>query len=366
MKRFLLILLLFALPFIILLLPFFIGDPFKSLYYYDTYYDQSEPMFINNNRGFVSTQMFIQNKDKYHFDSFIFGSSRSGFYRVAQWKKYLPEDSHCFHFDGYGESLYLIYNKILFLNKHDSIKNALICIDQMVLEQVEPFYDHLHFLPPALVEYDNYFSFQFSHIRSYLEPSFFKAYWDYFFTRKVKPYMIESLVFEEKAYDYDISTNETGLSNGEWTPYDSTYYTPEKLQRFKNRKNNELYYKPSLKSEQIRMLSEIKRIFDEQNTNYRIVINPVYDQKKFCETDMAILDSIFGDNLYDFSGINTYTQDYRNYNDLSHFKPYIASDVMRIMYEKDSTLQQQWMDSIYNPDNFYPNWNDLDKFDKFD
>ena len=41
-------------------------------------------------------------------------------------------------------------------------------------------------------------------------------------------------------------------------------------------------------------------------------------------------------NVYagtDFSGINEYTNDYHNYNDLSHFKSYIAADIIKTIYQ---------------------------------
>lgn len=364
MRKFLLISCLFLLPFVILLLPYFVGDPFKAMRHYDVYYDQSEPFFINNNRGYVSTQMYLQNYDKYHFNSFIFGSSRSGYYRVAQWKKYLPTEANCFHFDGYGESLYQIHKKIMFLDSINApISNVLICIDKMVLETVEPLYTHLHFLPPALVSNSNYFSFQFSHIRSYFEPKFLFAYWDYFYTRRVRQYMFESLVFEEKAYDYDESTNETGTSQGEYMPFDSTQYTPERLQSFYVRNDSQAYYSTIIKEKQKILLFDIKRVLDKHHTNYRVVINPVYDQKKLSKEDMTFLENMFGNDLDDFSGINTFTYDYRNYGDLTHFKAYVATEIMKIMYEQDSLLKKAKKDSIYKVkcadirklDNLHPN-----------
>lgn len=349
MRNFLIISCLFALPFVILLFPYFVGDPFKAMRHYDVYYDQTEPFFINNNRGYVSTQMYIQNYDKYHFNSFIFGSSRSGFYRIAQWKKYLPEGANCFHFDGYGESLYQIHKKIMFLDSINApINNALICVDKEVLETVDPYYTHLHFLPPALVSNSNYFSFQFSHIRSYLEPKFLIAYWDYFFTRQVRSYIFESLVFEKKAYDYDKSTNETGTDKGEYVPFDSKQYTPERLHSFYVRIDSQMYYHSIIKEKQKKFLVAIKNVFEKHKTNYKIVINPMYDQKKLSEDDMEFLMNTFNGDLFDFSGINVFTYDYRNYSNLAHFKAYVASDIMRIIYEPDSTKMKFQMDSVYN------------------
>ena len=73
-------------------MPYVVTDPFKVLFHYEDYYvDNGEGYYINTNRSYVSTQMYIQNKDRYNYDSFIFGSSRSGYYLVEDWKKYLPD-----------------------------------------------------------------------------------------------------------------------------------------------------------------------------------------------------------------------------------------------------------------------------------
>ncbi len=48
---------------------------------------------------------------------------------------------------------------------------------------------------------------------------------------------------------------------------------------------------------------------------------------------MDILRDIFGEKLYEFSGINEYTNDYHNYNDLSHFKSYIAAYIIKTIYK---------------------------------
>lgn len=52
-------------------------------------------------------------------------------------------------------------------------------------------------------------------------------------------------------------------------------------------------------------------------------------------------------NLYDFTGINTFTTNYHNYNDPFHFSDRVAAKMMEIIYDSDSTHQQQMLDSIY-------------------
>ena len=131
MKRFLLYSALFLLPFLVVLLPYFITDPFKVLYHYDNYYDTGgKEYYINTNRSYVSTMMYIQNKEMYHYDSFIFGSSRSEYFMVDDWKKYIPGSASCFHFDGSGESLYNIHKKLKYIAGRSPIRNVLICMER--------------------------------------------------------------------------------------------------------------------------------------------------------------------------------------------------------------------------------------------
>ncbi len=333
MKRFLLIIILFCVPFIVILVPYLITDPFKVIYDYDVYAENGKPMYVNINRGYVSTQMYKKNKDKYHYDSFIFGSSRSGFYKIADWKPYLSDSASCFHFDGFGESLYQVHKKIQYIDGISPINNVLLCIDEQLLSNVKPMYTHLHYLPPCLDDNKESLSFQFAAFRAYLTPSFFVGYLDFKLSGHIKSYMIEQQIIDTTAYVYDVAGNEVGEKDVRGLN-DSVYYTPQKRALFYERPNQQQYYsKCIIGEEQQRLLREIKAIFDKNHTNYKIVINPVYDQKKFQEADMAILRSIFGERLYDFSGINEYTNDYRNYNDLSHFKSYIAADIIKTIYQ---------------------------------
>ena len=333
MKRFLLIIILFCVPFIVILVPYLITDPFKVIYDYDVYAENGKPMYVNINRGYVSTQMYKQNKDKYHYDSFIFGSSRSGFYKINDWKPYLSDSASCFHFDGYGESLYQVYKKIQYIDGKSPINNVLLCVDEQLLSNVTPMYTHLHYLSPCLNNNNDVLSFQFAAFRAYLTPSFFVGYLDFKLSGRVKSYMIEQQIIDTTTYIYDMVGNEAGKADVKGLN-DSAYYTPQKRALFYERPTQQQYYsKCIIGEEQQRLLREIKTIFDKNHTNYKIIINPVYDQKKFQEADMAILRSIFGERLYDFSGINEYTNDYHNYNDLSHFKSYIAADIIKTIYQ---------------------------------
>jgi hypothetical protein len=96
MRRFIWTILKFSIvPFVVgclFLLGYWYFDPFKVL---RTYADFSKPVIVPN-RDYVSTETFIRNNPHYHYNSFIFGSSRTMAFKPARWKKYLTQDAEPF------------------------------------------------------------------------------------------------------------------------------------------------------------------------------------------------------------------------------------------------------------------------------
>ncbi len=346
MKRFLLYCSLFILPFVVVLLPYFITDPFKVIYHYDNYYDiGGQGYYINTNRSYVSTMMYIQNKDKYHYDSFIFGSSRSEYFMVDDWKKYIPDSASCFHFDGSSESIYNIHKKLKYIDGKSPIRNVLICMERELLYQDKLDCGHLWVLPPCL-EGDNFSAFHMAFIRAYLHPKFLRAYLDAKITGKVKPYMLEDNIFRRPYAQYDVVTNELSEGHKDVVQFPDSFYG-ERLSSFYERQGSISVGMPVIKENQRKMLYEIKEILQRNGTNYRIILNPIYNQVYFATEDISFLQDLFGDNLMDFSGKNRITDNYHYYSDPAHFNEYIANELMRIAYEPDSKKQKMMLDSLY-------------------
>ena len=346
MRRFILYSALFLLPFVVVLMPYFITDPFKVLYHYDNYYDiGGKDYYVNTNRSYVSTIMYIQNKDKYHYDSFIFGSSRSGYYLVEDWKKYLPDSASCFHFDGYGESLYNVHKKLKFIEGQSPIRNAMFCIDHELLGQEKQDFGHLWVLPPCLVD-DNFSAFHKAFIRAYLNPKFLCAYFEVLVSGKTRYYMFKNGIFEEPSTGYKAASNERHGEKRMLQKFPDSYYE-EKSMVFPHQPDTIIYGMPIIQDSQKQMLRELREILVRNHTNYKVIINPRYDQLLLAPNDKQFLVELFGQNLVDFSGKNRITDDYHHYYDPSHFNEYVASEVMRIAYELDSLRQQQMLDSLY-------------------
>ncbi|MEG2479981.1 MAG: hypothetical protein RSA50_06885, partial [Mucinivorans sp.] len=54
---------------------------------------------------------------------------------------------------------------------------------------------------------------------------------------------------------------------------------------------------------------------------------------KLSLADKQIIDYIFGqNNVFDFSGINSFTKDYHNYYEDSHYRPHVAKAIIDTIY----------------------------------
>jgi hypothetical protein len=145
-------------PFLLFLLLYIILDPFKVIHGYPPFYKKGDVIDIN--RGYVSTATYEKQYQKYRYDSFIFGNSRSRFYEVSDWQKYLPSNSSCYHFDASAEPLYGIYKKILYIDKKGrSLNNVLIIADTDELAKDKPLEGHIFIIPPQLENNKNIIKF---------------------------------------------------------------------------------------------------------------------------------------------------------------------------------------------------------------
>lgn len=290
MKRFCVTFLLFAAPIFALLLPYFITDPFKVLYHYDIYTpDPGEPMYINLNRSMVSTKYYIKNNPHYHYDSFIFGSSKSMSYRVKDWKKHIGDSTSCFHFDEYGGSLYMMYKKICFIDKYSNIRNAILCLDDWVLYDADPPTTPLHACPPELNDNKGKLPFQMIYLRAYLNPGFFPKYIYWLF---IKAFSIEApipSIIDTAPYYINLVTNEYRSDDA---PVEEKKEIRQDL--LIERSESVPDCPDHIQAKQLEMLQTIKEIFERHNCNFKIIINPLFDYRRLSINDREILKGLFG------------------------------------------------------------------------
>jgi len=288
------------------------------------------------NKDFISVETYINHHEVYKYDSYIFGNSRSMFYKVNDWKKHINSD-RCFHFDASNESIYGIERKFQFLeDKGAAIKNALIVLDQDELSIIENGKDHFDEKDPELSK-ENKIMFQLRYLQDFAESDFFCVYVYFLFAHKLTPKMEKKGLFTYFMANYDCISNEISFPNVDSQIEKNKYgFYAHRMYYFYDRGNIQKYSNRTIGLVQQKMLKNIKRILVKNNTVFRIVISPLYNQLKFDTTDLKTMYSIFGkENVYDFSGINDITQDMYNYYEYSHYRPFIANRIMDTIYKNN-------------------------------
>lgn len=332
MKLFIKYWLLFLIPFFFLLICYIVFDPFKVIWPYDNYYVKGDGGI---NRDYVSTTTYIKQKDTYHYDSFIFGNSRSLFFKIDDWKKYINPNSMCYHYSESGGSVIGLLKKLELIDKYnEKINNAIIALDYDILYQTEGK-ERLFSTAPQLLSYRNFFRFHLEHLQAWFDFNFLK-YWTYYHVFNIETPKMAKYIEKGNNYDYyNPITNEEPFTEEDILMNKGLFYDESRMNYFKNIQHPDSIFPIAINDERKKILTQAKNILIKHNTIYKIVINPLYNQIKINPQDYNCLCEIFGkDNVFDFTGINKWTSDYHNYYEPSHYIPRVALEIMDSIYKK--------------------------------
>jgi hypothetical protein len=316
-------------PVMMLFVLYLITDPFKTLRTYSGFSNYR----VTPNTEYISFETFRYHNPEEHYNSFVFGSSRTKAFKTASWKKYLDSTAKPFIFNASAESLNGIYQKINFLNRnHYPIRNALIilCPDYL-------FYDAEHkegylFIKNPALNGESKLKYQFQFFKAFLNPVFLSSYIPYLITKQYRPYMHGYI--ENRTVLIDSITNEIVFKEAE----DELKSKPQKY--YAERK--ELFYERNgetrdsvshINKENEAILLEIRTILEQNHTNYKVVISPLYDEIKFNIKDQQMLEEIFGVHLYDFSGKNAFSESKFNFYESSHYRPDVGDKILEEIYK---------------------------------
>ena len=312
---------------------YIVMDVFRIIYNYHPYYDES--CYIDVNRSYGSTMTYINQNPIYHYDSFIFGNSRSRFYEIDEWRKYLPSNSRCMHFDGSVGSICGLHDKVVYVDRNGGkLANALLVIDADLLSNFELTSGHLLVSPPILSGYSTFLNFHLQHFSAFLHPQFLVALVDFKLFGICRPYMDEFFI-NRNDWKYIAKYNEFHHISAEQKIKDGVYYNPATISFWQKSQKPGSFSSVVLEDNAIAYLQEIKAVFDKHHTSYKIVISPLYNQIKLNRSVYAKLCEIFGGrNVYDFSGVNKWNVDYHNYYEPSHYRPKVSSEILSIIYSQ--------------------------------
>jgi len=331
MRKFIAHIFLFILvPFVVLVATYLITDPYRTLRPFSLEY------FDDTNRDYLSSELFLMNYPSHHYDSYIFGSSRGCGINTYHWLKYLPKGSKQFLFQGWGETLTGIEQKITYIDKiGGKLNNVIILLDnpgsfgdiQTPKEALS--IKHPTFSGQSVLLYQSILFYDFLQKPSQWLRAVQK------FVNNRNPHV----EFDTVSNDWNAENKEVDLS------------IPPQKDSLKNCSeiSREVFMKgidgktesdvqvssPLINKRFERQLRHIKVFFDRQGTDYRIVVTPgyCYNSLVLNRDDKRILEEIFGkDNVYDYTGYNCLNSDYNNYSDPGHFGLYVGWYIIEDMY----------------------------------
>jgi hypothetical protein len=173
-------------------------------------------------------------------------------------------------------------------------------------------------------------------LHAFLTPRFFAGYLDYKIHNKVRPKF--SRMFMSSKMQYDPVTNDmfmVGLEE-EIQKNGRNYYETRKDIFYQRDQKEKKYTAQCIKVKQKEYLEAIKKIFDKHNTNYQIIISPLYDQLCFNRSDLNYLENLFGNkHVFDFSGVNEFTNSVYNFYEVSHYRPDVGRSILKTVYQEN-------------------------------
>lgn len=330
MKRFVLLSLLALLPVLLLVAFYIIRDPFHVVNPYKGHINNSaDTVQLTVNTGYFSTEAFKFFEPSRRYDSFIMGSSLSGYYRIQDWTIHLPDSVSAFHFNASRETLLGIRNKLNYLIVNGvTIKHILIVMEDEMLKRQPIDRDVLFVQHPQTAADVTWWEFHQLYFNAFRHPELV-AY-------TLWPNAMTTRLALEKGYaTTDIPDRIEELNEGYYSWADSiidsdpeAFFTPEHLARYAQPMT--LAPCPDKITPAVEvLLNEIATLLKNQGADYQIIIPPHYAWEPISSHDLYMLELIFGQQrVHDYSHDPEMGSDLHYYYDDGHL---IARECARLM-----------------------------------
>jgi hypothetical protein len=311
-------------------------DPFYVFRSYDEYYYDNR---VSLNREQVCLNLMkkkLLKKDT--IGNLIIGNSRSNAFRTSMWSSVIGVDNNkCFHYDGSGFGLWRTTNILTYLcQKQVQFENILLVMDVEFFDEVSNNKGYLYSQPPEISK-ENLFEYYFAFVKAASNPVFQFSVLIKSITKKHFSFMKYYVSPSKYLHTSNNKTGDLYYGLDKEILEDSNMYYGRLLKNsvFYNRPKREKISPVRIGPKQIYLLNKIRNCITQNRAKVKIVVAPLYNQEKLNKEDLKTLTNLFGvNNIDDFSGINEITSDYRNYYESSHFKPYVASKIMHLIYKQ--------------------------------
>ena len=343
LKRFVLLSLLALLPMILLVGLYVVKDPFNVLRSYDGNAPATaDSVQLTVNTCYLSTEAFRFFEPSRHFDSFILGSSISGYYRIKDWATHLPKDAIPFHFNASRETLHGILNKLKYLDKCGvTVRHALIVMEDEMLMRMPLDNDVLYVQHPLTAPNVSWWKFHQLYFNAFRHPELV-AY-------TLWPSTATTQLVLDKGYaTTDIPDRIEPINEDYYRWADSViavnpdaFFTPEHLARYDQPMRKKPVHDKITPAVNV-LLTGIANELKRHGTDYQIIIPPHYAWEPISSHDLYTLEIIFGmERVHDYSHDADMGADLRYYYDDGHL---IASQCARLM---DSAYNAATLPSVF-------------------
>ncbi len=327
-----------AIPVLAMICWYAVDDPFGVVHNRKAGIPVNHGLTLAVNYGFVSTEIFRQYNDLMHYDSFIFGSSMSQYYKAEYWKHHLPADARVFHYDASMETIDGIINKINYINsKGINIKHALIIIEEAMLHRTPQDESILYAQHYATTPNCDYLNFQRLYFNAFRNPAFMK------FTIAPEKYKDEMVA--NKYASNDIQDRNNLINESYYGRFDSLiavnpneFFTPDRIRR-RTFTPQPTAYASQITGTMRDKLIKLRQLLTDNHTDYMVIIPPRYHREQIGEYDLFQLQSIFGnDKVFDFSHDTNLSNDSRAYyDDNAHLISAKCKEILDSSYHMRST-----------------------------
>ena len=297
------------------------------------HYKNYDKSYIYPNEHYVCWQTYLNNRKLYNFNSFIMGNSCTMGFHCFDWEKYLDKKDKAFRLFGNSESLLNVDKKLHALERfHAPIRHILLIADDHLLADEVENYGVYTVLPPDISDIGE-FNFQMIFLQSFFSPKYLFPYCEYnishHFSLSMKaiinhygrirnPLNCDAINPHEKEIRQE-GFNYWKIHQQEFPPHNGTLEE----------------HKSVISKKEIVILNDIKTLCLRNHADIKVVISPAYIEKKLNYKDLSILQHIYGkQNVFDFSGRNSYSQNIHNFYDQVHFRPELGMQLLNRIYNK--------------------------------
>jgi hypothetical protein len=316
------------LPFILILVFYFIADPFMVLRKYHDY----DHNIVAQNEGAIGWYKYKMYRDSVHYDSFIMGNSCTMSYMGEAWKKHIHGTP--FRLFANSEGLPGLYLKLNALDHQPNqpIRNLLIVLDNSIFKKEVPLEDCFHIMPPevsgaSLVKYHATF------LQGFFTPDFFGPYITYILTHRYKKSLMKGVINPDGMSHYGIY-NDARNPNDHLIKTMGKNYWLSQPKWIKEVQDAKVHEGPNhIGNTQYDYLVKIQEICRKHHTNIKIIISPNQDKKLMNRQSLRILQEVFGKrNVFDFTRAGDYYSNIYHYYDAVHYRNELADTILNVVY----------------------------------